>query len=153
MPYYNSYTGRYDKKINPKFGGYSHDISIYLVLDMKGNIQLSSVERINNLKTFDNKPYLNYIIKGNNLISFYVNKGIITLLKKNIVKNIKSKVGVFRLKVDENETVIKSETNPEGTFNWYKNNYLSYGIQNIKIKDQTQNINKRVFYISNFEIN
>lgn len=153
MPYYNSYTGRYDKKINPKFGGYSHDISIYLVLDMKGNIQLSSVERINNLKTFDNKPYLNYIIKGNNLISFYVNKGIITLLKKDIVKNIKSKVGVFKLKVDENETVIKSETNPEGTFNWYKNNYLSYGIQNIKIKDQTQNINKRVFYISNFEIN
>ena len=153
MPYYNSFTGRYDKKINPKFGGYSHDISIYLVLDMLGNIKLSSIERINNLKTFDNKPYVNYLINGDNLISFFVNKGIITLFKKDIIKNIKSQVEVFKLKVDENETVIKSETNPEGTFHWYSNNYLSYGIQNIKIKNPTQNIIKRVFFISNFEIN
>ena len=38
MPFYNSFTGRYDKKVNPKFGGFSHEINVYVILDFYGNI-------------------------------------------------------------------------------------------------------------------
>ena len=50
------------------------------------------------------------------------------------------------LKSNNNEVIIKTETNPEGTYLWYENNYYSYGVQRLKK-------NKRVFFISNFEIN
>ena len=66
-------------------------------------------------------------------------------MKKGFNNNLKydSKIN---LQSNDNDFIIKTETNPEGTFYWYKNNYYSYGVQRLKK-------NKRVFFISNFEIN
>ena len=33
MPFYNTYSGNYDNKINPKFGGYTHDINFYIKMN------------------------------------------------------------------------------------------------------------------------
>ena len=41
MPFYNSFTGRYDKKVNPKFGGFSHEINIYIILWLSSSIPIS----------------------------------------------------------------------------------------------------------------
>ena len=145
MPFYNTYSGRYDNKINPKFGGYTHDINFYLTTDNKGNIISSLVSPIDNLNTFYKSSYKNYILNDNSLIEFYVNKGVINIMKKGFNNNLKydSKIN---LQSNDNDIIIKTETNPEGTFYWYKNNYYSYGVQRLKK-------NKRVFFISNFEIN
>ena len=145
MPFYNTYSGTYDNKVNPKFGGYSHEISFYIKTDLKGNPISSSISDINNLNTFYKLPYKNYVINNKNLIEFYVNKGIINIYKTEL--DNKSRIeSSINLKSNENEIIIKTETNPEGTYLWYKNNYYSYGVQRLKK-------NKRVFFISNFEIN
>ncbi len=145
MPFYNTYSGTYDNKVNPKFGGYSHEINFYVKTDLKGNPILSAITDINSLNTFYKLPYKNYIIDKNNLIEFYVNKGIINISKNDF--DNKSKIeSSINLKSNNNEVIIKTETNPEGTYLWYENNYYSYGVQRLKK-------NKRVFFISNFEIN
>lgn len=145
MPYYNTYSGTYDNKVNPKFGGYSHEINFYVKTDLYGNPINSTISDINNLNTFYKSPYVNYVIDYNNLIEFYVNKGIINISKKEF--SYKSKIeSSINLISNKNEVIIKTETNPEGTYLWYKNNYYSYGVQRLKK-------NKRVFFISNFEIN
>ena len=53
----------------------------------------------------------------------------------------------------KNDIIKETENNPEGTNLWYNNNYYTYGIQ--KIKNTLNNkvkVNRRVFFISNFEI-
>ena len=144
MPFYNTYSGTYDIKVNPKFGGFSHEISFYVKTDLKGNPISSAISDINNLNTFYKSPYKNYIVNNDSLIEFYVNKGIINVSKKkfNSISKVESSI---KLQSNDNEVIIKSETNPEGTYRWYNNNYYSYGVQRLKK-------NKRVFFISNFEI-
>ena len=89
--------------------------------------------------------YKNYITKERNLIEFYVNKGIINIRDKAFESNffIESSIN---LESNNDDLIIKTETNPEKTSHWYDYNYYSYGVQRIKK-------NKRVFFISNFEIN
>ena len=43
MPFYNTYSGTYDNKINPKFGGYTHDINFYIKMNNEGNLISSSI--------------------------------------------------------------------------------------------------------------
>ena len=145
MPFYNTYSGTYDNKINPKFGGYTHDINFYIKMNNEGNLISSSISPIKNLNTFYKNPYKNYITKEKNLIEFYVNKGIINIIDKDFESNffIESSIN---LESNNDDLIIKTETNPEGTNHWYDVNYYSYGVQRIKKK-------KRVFFISNFEIN
>ena len=52
-------------------------------------------------------------------------------MKKGFNNNLKydSKIN---LQSNDNDIIIKTETNPEGTFYWYKNNYYSYGVQRLK---------------------
>ena len=59
---------------------------------------------------------------------------------------------IDKVNIDGNNIVLKSETNPEGIINWYDNNYLTYGVQNMKKRGSSKIGFKRVFYISNFEI-
>ncbi len=36
--------------------------------------------------------------------------------------------------IDVEDMKISNETNPEGTFHWYLNNYYTIGVQKLKIK-------------------
>ena len=152
MPFYNSFTGRYDKKVNPKFGGFSHEINVYVILDFYGNIIWASIKKIDDLITFYNKPYKNYILRNDHIIDFYINKGKITLSKTEFQNSNNVNSTILDLNIDGNNIVLKSETNPEGIINWYDNNYLTYGVQNMKRRGSSKIGFKRVFYISNFEI-
>ena len=145
MPFYNTYSGTYDNKINPKFGGYTHDLNFYIKTDNEGNLISSLISPIKNLNTFYNTPYKNYISKERNLIEFYVNKGIINIADKEFESNFMLESSI-NLKSINDDVIVKTETNPEGTNHWYDDNYYSYGVQRLKK-------NKRVFFISNFEIN
>ncbi len=153
MPFYNSYSGRYDNKINPKFGGFTHDISIYLISDLSANIKWASINKIHDLNTFYKKPYKNYILKNDQIIDFYVNKGKITLSRKKLFSKDKMDKAVLDLNSEKEFIVLTNETNPEGTIHWYNNNYLSYGIQKIKKRNTNKVSSDRVFFISNYEIN
>ena len=153
IPFYNTYSGTYDRKINPNFGGYSHDINLFMKFDLKGKLIWSTISKMNSFKTFYNKPYNNYILNENELYSFYTNKGEISLTKfsfDDIRKNETIKIDLDMIN-DENIKII-TETNPEGTFHWYLNNYYTIGVQKIRNKKEIEKKNKRVFFITNFEI-
>ena len=121
-------------------------------LSLEGNISWCIVQNINSLNTFYKKPYNNYTISKENVFSFYVNKGDIIysyfdydneLMESNIL-NITP--------INKNDIIVNTETNPEGTYLWYKNNYYTYGIQKIKSSELDIKKNRKVFYITNFEI-
>ena len=121
-------------------------------LSLEGNVSWCVVKTINSLNTFYKKTYTNYIISKENAFSFYVNKGDIIyssfdydneLMESNIL-NIKP--------IKESDIIINTETNPEGTYLWYKNNYYTYGVQKIKSSELDIKKNRKVFYITNFEI-
>ena len=103
-------------------------------------------------KIANNKPYKNYILRDDHLIDFYINKGKITLSKTEFQNSNNVNSTILDLNIDGNNIVLKSETNPEGIINWYDNNYLTYGVQNMKRKDSSKIGFKRVFFVSNFEI-
>ena len=151
-PFYNSYSGTYDTKVNPNFGGFNHNLGMIISLSLEGNISWCIVQNINSLNTFYKKPYNNYIISKENASSFYVNKGDIIyssfdydneLIESNIL-NINP--------INKNDIIVNTETNPEGTYLWYKNNYYTYGIQKIKSSELDIKKNRKVFFITNFEI-
>ena len=54
--------------------------------------------------------------------------------------------------INKNDIIVNTETNPEGTYLWYKNNYYTYGIQKIKSSELDIKKNRKVFFITNFEI-
>ena len=149
MPFYNTYSGTYDRKVNPNFGGYSHEISILISFDSDlESISISAFET-NKFDTFYKKPYYKYLISDNKILNFYVNKGKIfistfnKITKKTTRKNINISIK------NEDNILIKTETNPEGLRHWYTNDYITYGIQKVKLKNGK---NKRVFFVTNFEI-
>ena len=65
----------------------------------------------------------------------------------NTRKSIRNNVSIYPK--NEDNIIIKTETNPEGTRHWFNNNYITYGIQKLKLKNGK---NKRVFFITKFEI-
>ena len=151
-PFYNSYSGTYDTKVNPNFGGFNHNLGMIISLSLEGNVSWCVVKTINSLNTFYKKTYTNYIISKENAFSFYVNKGDIIyssfdydneLMESNIL-NIKP--------MKKSDIIVDTETNPEGTYHWYKNNYYTYGVQKIKSSELDIKKNRKVFYITNFEI-
>ena len=54
--------------------------------------------------------------------------------------------------IKKNDIILNTETNPEGTYLWYNNNYYTYGIQKIKSSELDIKKNRKVFFITNFEI-
>ena len=153
IPFYNTYSGTYDRKINPNFGGYSHDINFFMKYDLKGELIWNTISKMNSFKTFYNKPYNNYILNENDLFSFYTNKGEISFTKYSfysIKENETVKIDLDL--VSDEDIMISTETNPEGTFHWYSNNYYTIGVQRIRNKKEGEKKNKRVFFITNFEI-
>ena len=149
MPFYNTYTGTYDRKVNPNFGGYSHEIGILISFDI--NLKSISVNafEVNKFETFYRKPYYKYLISDDKIINFYVNKGKIFISKFNSTTKKSKRNNISIYPRNEDNIVIKTETNPEGTRHWYSNNYITYGIQKLKLQNGK---NKRVFFITNFEI-
>ena len=151
IPFYNTYSGTYDRKINPNFGGYSHDINLFMKFNLNGRLIWSSISKMNSFNTFSNRAYNNYILNENKLISFYVNKGEISYTESLFDGiNKTSKIGLNM--ISKEDIKISNETNPEGTFHWYSNNYYTIGVQKIKNNKAIQKKNKRIFYITNFEI-
>ncbi|MFL3000737.1 MAG: hypothetical protein ACJZ0Y_01045 [Cytophagales bacterium] len=151
IPFYNTYSGTYDRKINPNFGGYSHDINLFMKFNLDGKLIWSSISKMNSFNTFSNRAYNNYILKENELMSFYINKGEISFKEFSFSGENKT----FKIDlnmIDAEDIKISNETNPEGTFHWYLNNYYTIGVQKIKNKKAIEKKNKRVFYITNFEI-
>ena len=57
VPFYNTYSGTYDRKVNPNFGGYSHDINLFMKFNLDGKLIWSSISKMNNFNTFSNKAY------------------------------------------------------------------------------------------------
>ena len=149
MPFYNTYTGTYDRKVNPNFGGYSHEIGILISFDI--NLKSISVNafEVNKFETFYRKPYYKYLISDDKIINFYVNKGKIFISKFNSTTKKSKRNNISIHPRNKDNIVIKTETNPEGTRHWYSNNYITYGIQKLKLQNGK---NKRVFFITNFEI-
>jgi len=151
IPFYNTYSGTYDRKINPNFGGYSHDINLFMKFNLNGKLIWSSISNMNGFNTFSDRSYNNYILKENKLFSFYINKGEISFTESSFNgKNVTFKSDLNM--VDKEDIKISNETNPEGTFHWYLNNYYTIGVQKIKNKRSIEKKSKRVFYITNFEI-
>ena len=151
IPFYNTYSGTYDRKINPNFGGYSHDINLFMKFNLEGNLIWSSISKMNNFNTFSNKAYNNYILNENKLISFYINKGEISYTE-SLFNGINKTFKIDLNLIEAEDIKISNETNPEGTFHWYLNNYYTIGVQKIKNNKALEKKNKRVFYITNFEI-
>ena len=75
------------------------DINFNLRTDNKWNIISSLVSPIDNLNTFYKSSYKNYILNDNSLIEFYVNKGVINIMKKGFNNNLKydSKINIYPL--------------------------------------------------------
>ena len=106
---------------------------------------------MNNFNTFSNKAYNNYILNENKLISFYINKGEISYTE-SLFNGINKTFKIDLNLIEAEDIKISNETNPEGTFHWYLNNYYTIGVQKIKNNKALEKKNKRVFYITNFEI-
>lgn len=151
IPFYNTYSGTYDRKVNPNFGGYSHDINLFMKINLDGKLIWSSISKMNNFNTFSNKAYNNYILNENKLISFYINKGEISYTE-SLFNGINKTFKIDLNLIEAEDIKISNETNPEGTFHWYLNNYYTIGVQKIKNNKALEKKNKRVFYITNFEI-
>ena len=149
MPFYNTYSGTYDRKVNPNFGGYSHEVGVLIGFDSNlDSISINAFET-NKFETFYKKPYYQYFISDDKIINFYVNKGKVSIstFHVNTRKSIRNNVSIYPK--NEDNIIIKTETNPEGTRHWFNNNYITYGIQKLKLKNGK---NKRVFFITKFEI-
>ena len=149
LPFYNSYSGTYDRKINPRFGGYIHNYFTILSFNMSGDLENDFSKKINKLQTFERKTYLKYLFRDEDYIAFYVNKGKISLTQFYKEDSKESQEYYFDIKSFDNNKVIKTETNPEGTNFWYNNYFITYGVQNIITSEK---LKKRVFYINKFEI-
>ncbi len=149
IPFYNTYSGTYDKKINPKFGGFVHNYYLILSFGYDGRLCRTQAKKINELQTFEKKKYVKYIFEDDYYISIYINKGKI-FISKNLNKiTPENKDYIYDIEGFDNETIINTETNPEGTYHLKNKEFLTYGIQNIKKIDNNR---KRVFYINKIEI-
>tara|TARA_A100000164_G_scaffold380587_1_gene428661 strand:+ start:10466 stop:12040 length:1575 start_codon:yes stop_codon:yes gene_type:complete len=149
IPFYNTYSGTYDKKINPKFGGYVHNYCLILSFGYDGRLFRTHAKKINELQTFKKKKYIKYIFEDDYYISIYINKGKIFISKNFNNLTAEDKDYLYEIEGFDNETIIKTETNPEGTYHLKNKEFLTYGIQNIKKIDNNR---KRVFYINKIEI-
>ena len=119
--------------------------------NLDGKLIWSSISKMNNFNTFSNKAYNNYILNENKLISFYINKGEISYTE-SLFNGINKTFKIDLNLIEAEDIKISNETNPEGTFHWYLNNYYTIGVQKIKNNKALEKKNKRVFYITNFEI-
>ena len=109
----------------------------------------TNAKKINELQTFKKKKYIKYIFEDDYYISIYINKGKI-FISKNLNKiTAEDKDYLYYIEGFDNETIIKTETNPEGTYHIKNKEFITYGIQNIKKIDNNR---KRVFYINKIEI-
>ena len=149
IPFYNTYSGTYDRKINPRFGGYLHNYFMILSFNYNGEIERSIAKKIDHLQTFDKKIYVKYIFGNDYHLSSYVNKGKIFISKHFNKIAAEDKEYTYDIETFDNETTIKTETNPEGTYHLGNKLFISYGIQNIK---KINNDRKRVFFINKIEI-
>ncbi len=149
IPFYNTYSGTYDRKINPRFGGYLHNYFMILSFNYNGEIERSIAKKIDHLQTFDKKIYVKYIFGNDYHLSSYVNKGKIFITKHFNKIVAEDKEYTYDIETFDNETTIKTETNPEGTYHLGNKLFISYGIQNIK---KINNDRKRVFFINKIEI-
>ena len=153
IPFYNTYSGTYDKMINPNFKGYNHTKILLTSFNLNGNINWNTTYKINNLNTFDKVVYFNNLVHKEKILSFYVSKGYFNYGLVNKINNRFSFKSIPLILKYKNDIIKETESNPEGTNVWYNNNYYTYGIQ--KIKNTLNNkvkVNRRVFFISNFEI-
>ena len=153
IPFYNTYSGTYDKMINPNFKGYDHTKILLTSFNLNGNINWNTTYKINNLNTFDKVVYFNNLIHKEKILSFYVSKGYFNYGLINKINNRFSFKSIPLILKYKNDIIKETENNPEGTSLWYSNNYYTYGVQ--KIKNTLNNkvkVNRRVFFISNFEI-
>ena len=149
IPFYNTYSGTYDRKINPRFGGYLHNYFMILSFDYDGEIVRTHAKKIDQLQTFEKKIYIEYIFGNDYHLSSYVNKGKIFISKHFNKIAAEDKEYTYDIETFDNETTIKTETNPEGTYHLGNKLFISYGIQNIK---KINNERKRVFFINKIEI-
>ena len=116
---------------------------------MSGDLANDFSQKINKLQTFERKTYLKYLLRDEDYIAFYVNKGKISLTQFYKEDSKESQEYYFDIKSFDNNKVIKTETNPEGTNFWYNNYFITYGVQNIITSEK---LKKRVFFINKFEI-
>ena len=149
VPFYNTYSGTYDRRINPTFGGYTHNYFVILSFDYDGELIKTHAKKINQLQTFEKKKYVKYIFGDDYHRSVYVNKGKIFISKHFNNIGAADEDYVYDMKGYNNETIIKTETNPEGTYYLKNKEFITYGIQNIKKNDSNR---KRVFFINKIEI-
>ena len=149
IPFYNTYSGTYDRKINPRFGGYLHNYFMILSFDYDGEIVRTHAKRIDQLQTFEKKIYIEYIFGNDYHLSSYVNKGKIFISKHFNKIAAEDKEYTYDIETFDNETTIKTETNPEGTYHLGNKVFITYGIQNVK---KINNDRKRVFFINKIEI-
>jgi hypothetical protein len=139
--------------INPNFKGYDHTKMLLTSFDLNGNINWNTTYKINNLNTFNKVVYFNNLIYKEKILSFYVSKGYFNYGLVNKINNKFTFKSIPLILKYKNDIIKETENNPEGTSLWYNNNYYTYGIQ--KIKNTLNNkvkVNRRVFFISNFEI-
>ncbi len=148
-PFYNSYTGMYDRKINPRFGGYIHNYFMILNFNLSGDLKNDFSKKTNTLQTFERKSYLKYLFREDYYLGFYINKGRISLTKFFKEDGKENEEFYYNIKSFNGNKVLKTETNPEGTNFWYENYFITYGIQNIITSDKER---KRVFFLNKFEI-
>ena len=149
IPFYNTYSGTYDRKINPRFGGYLHNYFMILSFDYDGEIVKTHAKKIDQLQTFEKKIYIEYIFGNDYHLSSYVNKGKIFISKHFNKIAAEDKEYTYDIETFDNETTIKTETNPEGTYHLGNKIFITYGIQNVK---KINNDRKRVLFINKIEI-
>ena len=95
-----------------------------LSFDYDGEIVRTHAKKIDQLQTFEKKIYIEYIFGNDYHLSSYVNKGKIFISKHFNKIAAEDKEYIYDIETFDNETTIKTETNPEGTYHLGIQRYL-----------------------------
>ena len=155
LTFYNSYSGNYDKALDPNFGGYNHTHAIIVAFNINGEIIWNNSLELNDIISMKIKKYVKVDSNNfsKNIVLIYFHKGIITLKKINENNDLVEKKSYELTLLEKGDILLESEKIMEGFEHWYDNNYFAYGIQKIKNKkDKDVKLNRRIFYINKIQL-
>ena len=155
LTFYNSYSGNYDRTLDPNFNGYNHTHAIIVGFDINGKIIWDNSIELNDIISIEEKKYVkvNLNNQSKKIFLLYFHKGIIKLKLIHQNKNLFDKSSIELSALNKQDIIQESEKIMEGFQHWYENNYFAYGIQKIKNKkDKDVKLNRRVFYINKIQL-
>ncbi len=155
LTFYNSYSGNYDRTLDPNFNGYNHTHAILVGFNINGSMIWDNSIELNDIISIEEIKYVKVNVnnQSKNIFLLYFHKGIITLKLINQNKNLIDKSSIELSTLYKQDIIQESEKIMEGFQHWYGNNYFAHGIQKIKNKkDKDVKLNRRVFYINKIQL-